>query len=169
MDQGDEPRSLRPRLISAKTLDTWQGSQAAEYLGFIPNGTVTVDGGGNYVLTSEDRHTFEVDSVYNSLIRLRKALQDGDSVAIGEAIERIDVDLNRVIFARGEIGTRLQTLDAVKTRLEDESVQLQSALSNEIDVDLVEAISNLTARQFALQASLQMTGSILSLSILDYI
>ena len=32
-------------------------------------------------------------------------------MAIGEAVERIDVDLNRVNFARGEIGSRLQTLD----------------------------------------------------------
>ena len=156
------------------TVRAAEGSQAAQLLGFVPDGATeassnTGSGGGDYSLTSEDRHTYEVDSVFNSLVRLRTALQDGDSVAIGEAIERIDVDLNRVIFARGEIGTRLRTLDAVQTRLEDESVQLHSALSNEIDVDLVEAISNLTARQYALQASLQMAGKILNLSILDYI
>jgi flagellin-like hook-associated protein FlgL len=150
-----------------------EGSEAALLLGFVPDGATenssNTGSGGNYTLTSEDRHTLEVDSVYNSLIRLRTALQDGDSVAIGEAVERIDVDLNRVIFARGEIGSRLQSLDVVETRLEDENVQLQSALSNEIDVDLVEAISQLTARQYALQASLQTAGSILNLSILDYI
>lgn len=146
-----------------------EGSQAAEMLGFLPNGTVATDGSGNQILTSGDRRSFEVDSVYNSLIRLRTALQDGDPVAIGEAVARIDVDLNRVTFARGEIGTRLQTLDAVQTRLEDENVQLQSALSNEVDVDLVEAVSNLTARQYALQASLQMSANMLNLSILDYI
>jgi flagellar hook-associated protein 3 FlgL len=120
-------------------------------------------------LASEDRHTLEVDSVYNSLIRLREALEAADEAAVSEAIDRIDVDLNRVNFARGEIGSRLQSLDAVKSRLDDENVQLQTALSNEIDVDLVEAISNLTARQYALQASLQTTASILNLSLLDYI
>jgi flagellin-like hook-associated protein FlgL len=155
--------------VSTLSVAGVEGSQAAELLGFLPNGTVSVDGSGNQILTSADHHSFEVDSVYNSLIRLRTALQNGDPVAIGEAVERIDVDLNRVTFARGEIGTRLQTLDAVETRLEDENVQLRSALSNEIDVDLVEAISNLTARQYALQASLQMSASILNLSILDYL
>jgi flagellin-like hook-associated protein FlgL len=146
-----------------------EGSQFAQYLGFIPNGTVTFDGSGNQVLNSEDRNTLEVDSVYNTLIRLRQALENSDSEAIGRAVERLDVDLDRATFARGEIGTRLQTLDVVQTRLEDENVQLQSALSNEIDVDLIEAISNLTARQYALQASLQTAASILNLSILDYI
>jgi flagellar hook-associated protein 3 FlgL len=149
-------------------------SQAAELLGFVPQGQTEVtsntgSGGGDYSLQSEDRNTFEVDSVFNSLIRLRTAIQNADAEAIGEAIDRLDVDLDRATFARGEIGTRLQTLDAVQTRLEDENVQLKSALSNEIDVDLVEAISNLTARQYSLQASLQTAGLILNLSVLDYI
>jgi flagellar hook-associated protein 3 FlgL len=144
-------------------------SQAAEYLGFIPNGTVTTDGSGNDVLQSEDRHTLEVDSVFNTLIRLRRGLEQNDVPEIGRAIDRLDADLNRVNFARAEVGSRLQSLDVIQARLKDENVQLQSALSDEIDVDLVEAISNLTARQYALQASLQTTANILNLSILDYI
>lgn len=157
--------------VGAGTLEVQSAelSQAAEFLGFIPNGTVTTDGSGNAVLQSEDRHTLEVDSVFNTLIRLRRALESNDVPEIGRAIDRLDVDLNRVNFARAEIGSRLQSLDVVQTRLEDENVQLRRALSDQIDVDLVEAISNLTARQYALQASLQTTASILSLSILDYI
>jgi flagellar hook-associated protein 3 FlgL len=111
----------------------------------------------------------EVDSVFNSLLRLRTALQDGNIEEIGRSIDRLDSDLTRVNFARAEIGSRLRSLDVIKTRLEDESVQLQSALSEDIDVDLVEAISNLTARQYALQASLQTTANIMNLSIFDYI
>ncbi len=152
---------------------TAEGSQAAQYLGFVPLGETEVSSnsgsGGSFMLTSQDRHTLEVDSVYNTLIRLRQALAASDSVAIGKAMERLDVDLDRVTFASGEIGLRLRSLDVVQTRLEDESVQLQAALSNEIDVDLVEAISNLTARQFAMQASLQTAASILNLSILDFL
>jgi flagellin-like hook-associated protein FlgL len=48
-------------------------------------------------------------------------------------------------------------------------VQLQSALSDEIDVDLVEAISNLTARQISLQASLQAMANVLQLSLLNFL
>jgi flagellar hook-associated protein 3 FlgL len=155
------------------TVRAGEGSQFAQFLGLIPEGQTEASSntgsGGDFSLTSEDRNTIEVDSVYNTLIRLRQALEDGDSVAIGRAVERLDVDLNRATFARGEVGSRLQTLDVVETRLQDEGVQLKSALSNEIDVDLVEAISNLTARQYALQASLQTAASILNLSILDYI
>ena len=57
----------------------------------------------------------------------------------------------------------------LKTRLTDENTQLQSSLSDETDVDMVQAISNLTAKQYSLQASLQTTASILKLSILNYL
>ena len=57
----------------------------------------------------------------------------------------------------------------IGTRLQDENVQLKSALSDDMDVDLVEAISNMTARQYALQASLQTAANLLQLSLLDFI
>ena len=140
-------------------------------LGFVPNGAG--DRGRQRepgAALSEDRHTFEVDSVYNSLIRLRTALQSGDSEAIGEAVERIDVDLNRVIFARGEIGTRLQTLDAVANAARRRERAAASRPSRTKSTSTwSRRFRNLTARQYALQASLQMSASILNMSILDYL
>ncbi len=62
-----------------------------------------------------------------------------------------------------------QGLDAVGARLDDEGVELQRALSDEIDADLLEAISNMTARQAALQASLQLTSRVFQLTLLDYL
>jgi flagellar hook-associated protein 3 FlgL len=156
------------------TVSTVEGSRAAEFLGFVASGqtqttSTAVDGSGNYVLQSEDRHTLETDSVFNSLLRLRSALEDGDAPEIGRAIERLDVDLNRINLARAEMGTRLQNLEVVGVRLDDENVQLRAALSEDLDVDLVEAISNLTARQFAFEASLRTAGSLLQVSLLDYL
>jgi flagellar hook-associated protein 3 FlgL len=138
-------------------------------LGFLPNATVSVNGSGAQVLTSEDRHTLEADGVFNTLLRLKEALQDGNVEAIGRAIDQLDVDISRVNFAAAEIGTRLQNLDVIGIRHEDENVQLRSALSQDIDVDLIEAISNLTARQFAFEASLRASASLLQISLLNFI
>ena len=38
-----------------------------------------------------------------------------------------------------------------------------------VEVDLTEAIADFTARQFALQASLQVAGNMLQLTLLDFI
>ena len=77
--------------------------------------------------------------------------------------------LNRINFTRAEIGAREQTLDVVATRLSQEDIELQRVLSNEIDVDLVEAISQFTARQAAFQASLQAVAHTVRLSLLDFL
>jgi flagellin-like hook-associated protein FlgL len=151
-----------------------EGSVAAEFLGFVPAGqtqssTNTPDSNGDFVLQSEDRHTLETDSVFNTLLRLRTALQDGDVAEIGRSIDRLDEDLTRVNFASAEIGIRQQNLSIVDIKLQDENVQLRSALSDDIDVDLVEAISNLTARQYAFEASLRTAASLLQISLLNFI
>jgi flagellar hook-associated protein 3 FlgL len=150
------------------TIANVEGSRAAEFLGFTPLGQTQADTTTG-TLVSEDRHTLETDSVFNTLIRLRDALGTNNTVEIGRSLERLDVDLDRVNFARAEIGSRLQTLEVIETRLEDENVELQSALSQEIDVDLVEAISQLTARQYAFEASLRSSASIMHLSLLNFL
>lgn len=143
-------------------------SQTAELLGFIPNGQTTVTSGGN-ALTSADQHYLENKSVFNTLIRLRDAISANDINAIERALADIDVDIDRVTFARADVGATAQGLDLSKTSLEDEQIELKSALSEEIDVDLVQAISELTARQLAMQASLQVTANIMQMSLLDYL
>jgi flagellar hook-associated protein 3 FlgL len=102
-------------------------------------------------------------------MRLQQALESDDQVAIQRAAALLEEDLERVTFARAEIGARSQGLDVMQTRLEDETIELQSTLSEEIDVDLVEAISSLTARQASYQASLQLMAKTLQLSLLDYL
>jgi len=142
--------------------------QVAELLGFFgPDQLSEVSTTGT--LTAEDRHTLEVNSTFNTLIRLRDALRNDDFPAIGDEINRIDEDLSRVSFARSEIGARLQNLDTIQTRHEDEEVAIRTALSDEIDVDLTEAITEFTSRQYAMQASLQTAGSLFQLTLLNYI
>jgi flagellar hook-associated protein 3 FlgL len=150
------------------TVDALEGSQAAHYLGFVPDGATQISSSTG-VLQSEDRHTLEADSLFNTLLRLRTALLDGDQEEIGRSVERLDEDFSRINFARAEFGTRLQNLEAIENQLKDEDVQLRSALSQEVDADIIEAISNLTARQYAFEASLRTTASILQVSLFDYI
>ncbi|WP_425400526.1 hypothetical protein [Aeoliella sp.] len=141
---------------------------AAELLGFVAEGESEARSSTG-TLVSEDRHTLETDSVFNTLLRLREALVDENYTAIGREINQIETDLDRVNFARSELGARLQSLETLQYRHEDEEVALRSALSNEIDVDLTEAISDFTARQYALQASLQVAGNMLQMSLLNFI
>ena len=143
---------------------------AAERLGFFAEGedSVEITTPGES-LSSEDRNTLEVDSVFTTLIRMRNALEANDVVALGSEMARLDDDLDRVNFGRADIGARVQNLNTIQNRLADEKVDLQEALSLEIEVDFVEAVSDFTQKQASLEASLKVAGSLLSLSILDFI
>ena len=143
-------------------------SRAIEWLGFTSDGASQASSSTG-TLQSEDRRPIEVESVFHSLIELGDALLADDVLAIGRATSRLDDDLTRANFARSDLGARLQSLDALQVRLEDEEVELRRVLSQDLDVDLVEAISNFTARQYALQASLQTTAQVLQLSLLNYL
>ena len=142
-------------------------SQTAQLLGLVPVGQTSASGTGT--LTSSDQNFLENKSVFNTLIRLRDAIEANDVNAIERALADIEVDIDRVTFARADIGATAQGLDISKASLEDEQILLKSSLSDEIDVDLVQAISELTSRQLAMQASLQVTANIMQLSLLDYL
>lgn len=129
----------------------------------------TTSGGTPEVITGSDVNPLETEGVFNTLLRLNKALNDFDLREIERVVGLLDEDFNRVAFTRASLGARQQGLDAIQYRLEDENVQLQGTLSKEIDVDFTEAVSNLTAQQAAYQASLQMIGQTYRLTLLDFL
>lgn len=129
----------------------------------------TTAGGTAETLVGRDPYTVEASGVFNTLIRLKEALQTNDQVAIQRAAAALEVDLERVNFSRADMGAKGQALDMLNQRLEDETLELKSTLSLEIEVDLVQAISDLTARQASFQASLQLMGKTFQLTLLDYI
>ena len=147
-------------------------SNAAVDLGLVPAGqtiaTASTSGTGDS-LVGADPNRLEVAGVFNSLLRLYDAVAASDVPGIGRAVARMDEDYRRVNFARAEIGARGRSLDGLDQRLEDEDVQLQSALSDEIDTDLADAIARLTAQQASLEATLRLTAQTFQLSIFDFL
>lgn len=148
------------------------GHEAAWQLGLIPQGEESALGvstlGGD-TLTGTDPNPQEVSGIFNSLWRLQEALQSNDHGALERAVALLDQDFDRANLARGEIGSRGRTLDTIQSQLEDEKVLLTSNLSDDIDTDLPEAISQLAARQAALEASLALAAQVFQVSLLDFL
>jgi flagellar hook-associated protein 3 FlgL len=148
------------------------GSNAAYDLGLVPQGSqsaLAVTSATGDTLTGGDVNPQEVSGVFNSLLRLQDALTNFDRGKLTRAVALLDQDFDRVNFARGEIGARNRTLDTVKSQLEDENVLLKSNLSDAIDTDLTDAISQLTSRQAAYQASLQLASVLFKTTLLDFL
>ena len=133
-------------------------------------GTVaTTQGGTPELIRGLDVNPREVKSVFNSLLRLSESLTDFDLGKIERAVQLLDVDFRRLSFARAEIGARGRDFDTLQRRMENEEVEIRSTLSQEIDADLVETISRLSAKQANMEATLRLIGQSLQLTVLSFI
>ncbi|MGQ9770199.1 MAG: flagellin N-terminal helical domain-containing protein [Thermogutta sp.] len=128
-----------------------------------------IAGGQSSRLTGRDVNPLETEGIFTALIRLKDALLSNDVWRAQHAIDLLDQAVLNLNFERAELGAKQQSLDILNTRLEDEDLQLKSALAADFDADLAEVISSLVARQSAYQAALQATAQIFRMSLLDYL
>jgi flagellar hook-associated protein 3 FlgL len=138
------------------------GSDAAADLGFTQPAVANV-------IQGTDVNTSGVDGVFATLARLRSGLQANNQSEITAAGTSLEDDLTRVVRVRGQTGARVQELESRQGRLEDQNVATKSLLSSLSDTDFTEAVSRFQALQTALQATLQTTGQMLNLSLMDFI
>jgi flagellar hook-associated protein 3 FlgL len=129
----------------------------------------TTDGGTPETLSGADTNPIETRGVFNTLLRLRQAIQDYDVGEIERTVALLDDDMQRMSFGRAELGTRMQAVESITDRNDDERIELSAALSTEVDVDLAQAASDYATRQAAYEASLRAVAGLHSLSLMDFL
>lgn len=146
----------------ALTLTPQNFSQAAADLGI--NKTVT----GNLIV-GDDVHPVVAQGVFANINKLQQAMLAGDQKEITEAAEALQADFDRVVRTRGEVGAQVQDIESRQARLEDQNITTKELLSKIEDTDFTAAISEFSLLQTSLQASLQTTGQVLNLSLIDFL
>ncbi|HUT11147.1 MAG TPA: flagellin [Thermoguttaceae bacterium] len=142
-----------------------------------PNlGTGTVDvqtstpmAGGSRFLKGADVNRQETEGIFTALLRLKTALMNNDLGEIERSIALLDDRTDKMNFARAELGVRQQGLDITQVRLDNEEIDLKESLSRDFDVDMIQAISDFTARQISFEASLRTAAQLLSITLLNYL
>ncbi|WP_024866487.1 flagellin [Butyrivibrio sp. FCS014] len=66
-------------------------------------------------------------------------------------------------------GTRTKRLDLINSRLMDQTTTFKTLQSDNEDIDLAEAATQLTTAQITYEASLMATGKISQTSLMNYI
>ena len=107
--------------------------------------------------------------MFHSLIRLKQAIGSEDHEAIQVVWQLLDQDLERLAIARGLVGARAQSISRALDRSAEQMIQLKQTESDNLDADMAEVIAGLTARQTALQASLQLMGQAARMTLFDYL
>jgi flagellar hook-associated protein 3 FlgL len=153
-------------------ISTGGASQAAWDLGLVPRGqdsATFTNSGANVLLQGKDVSGQEVKGALNTILKLKAAVEKFDLAEIERLTNVVNADVERMGLARGELGMRQQRIEKLIIQTDDQQIALTAAESKELDVDLAQAISDLQARQAAMQASLNLIGTTAQLSIWNYL
>ena len=112
----------------------------------------------------------ETQDIFQTLIDVRDSLRAGDTGALGsvrlEEMETVRVQLTSALARVGSIQNRL---DRSVEEFEEFTFQLQTQLSDAIDADYAEVITELNAQTNAFQAALSAAARAILPSLLDYV
>lgn len=107
--------------------------------------------------------------MFQSLIDLRDALIADNPTAIGDQIEIFDARIDHLSYHRATLGARVNYMDRREEQLAAEYVNLNDSLSQEEDIDILEAVITYEEERAAYQAALAISAQILQLNLGNYI
>jgi flagellar hook-associated protein 3 FlgL len=109
-------------------------------------------------------------SVFDVVMQLRDSLYKGDTLDIGgSGIKGIDLGLQNLINARSDLGIRDRRIEETSRRHDMEVPRTMAWNSNEVDIDLAEALTELRKLEHNHQATLQTTARIMQRTLLDFL
>ena len=84
-------------------------------------------------------------------------------------LNNLDAALSQVAQALGDVGARSERINTTRTMVDSHRLDLTSRISMNEDVDMPEAIMNLSAQQVGYQAALQSAAKIQQVSLVDFL
>lgn len=92
-----------------------------------------------------------------------------EQISIMTRMGEVDTALTRAIEYHATIGARMASFDDWKSRLADTDITTASLISQAEDVDMTEAIMNLSRTQTAYQAILMSSANVMQMSLMDFL
>lgn len=124
-------------------------------------------------LNAENGGTADLTKVIDSLIELRRGLSSTDLSEMIEVVQLAEKDLieqeDSVVDKIGELSSTMVRMNTVRSHDEEYFLELDQRLAKDLDVDLSEAIMQLTRVSTAYQAAMQVGAQLLNTSLLNYL
>jgi len=115
------------------------------------------------------------ENVLNTLQGLITGLNNGTLAGddfqqvLNDGVVQLQNASEQVVFTQASLGGRMNALERVSDSNLAQNIQNKSNLSDLVEVDMAEAISELTQQETALQASQATFGRLTNLSLFDYL
>ena len=127
----------------------------------------------SFLLDASNEGTEELGNVVNSLIDLRKGLSNHSSTDFAEEVYTAEKKLSlledEIVNKMGELTASMVRIETVNSHDEEYSMSIDKQISNDLEIDLSEAIMRLTRISTSYQAAMQVGSQMLNNSLLNYL
>lgn len=130
---------------------------------------LTINMSGEHVFGPAESNGSSGNNMFSVLDELYTALDNGNSTAAGQILDKLDSQIDNFLGVRAEIGAKMNRLELTQNRLADVSVNLQTLQSKVEDVDAAEAMTNLKTSENVYQAALSIGAQIIKPSLVDFL
>jgi flagellar hook-associated protein 3 len=107
--------------------------------------------------------------IFETLMDLKAYLEANDVDGIQRSITRLDFHFDNLNSTISDTGFKEIRLDIKEKVISDLNVSYMSRKSKLEDADIIEAISNVKAKEIAYQAALSSSARVMQLSLVDYL
>jgi flagellar hook-associated protein 3 FlgL len=148
---------------------TYNGDSNQQLLQVDDQRKMAVNVPGNSVFQAGGNDIF---SIYGNLAAIldNPASTDADvRNAVAAAISNMDAGISTVANARSTVGSKINELDALNNSGDSRKLQYAQALSELVDLDYAQAISDLSQRKVVLEAAQQSFIKVTGLSLFNFI
>ena len=149
---------------SPATVPSYAGSSSEVQVEVGNDRAVTIAFDGADITQGTDSQ--DLFATLDDLITARTA---GDRDAIGTGLDALERAFNRATAAQTRVGNDMQVIDAQKLRLQQMKQSTSDRLSRLEDVNMAEAITEMTHADAAYRAALGAVGTTSRVSLLDYL
>lgn len=168
----------------ATTYDITSGGNPTAVTGatFVDGQAITIDGmsfaihgkpsdGDTFDLTPSTRDLSVFDVLDTAAGQLETAGRSGAQITqtVQSTLRDLDSSLSSVLAERSRLGVVLNRTDAAENRIADGKLLAQGERSSAEDLDMVQAVSDFSAKQTSYSAALQAYSMVQKLSLFDYI
>ncbi|MBM7600538.1 flagellar hook-associated protein 3 FlgL [Virgibacillus halotolerans] len=107
--------------------------------------------------------------LFDDIDKFIVALDSDDQEAIQSSIDSIDDNINNVINARASLGARMNRLDLIENRLNEQNIIATKMMSENEDVDYEKVITDLITQESLHRAALAAGSRIIQPSLIDFL
>lgn len=107
--------------------------------------------------------------VFTVLDGLATALRNNDSAGIATALDQFGAHQNNISALRGEEAAKINRLELTASRFQAQKIATNEQLSSIEDVDMAQAITDLSMRESVYRAALAMGARVIQPSLVDFL